>query len=472
MTGLEPYQELRDSGVAWLGMVPAHWGVRRLGSLTRPRTERGRPDLPLLSVVREKGVIPRSSMGADENHNFVPDDLSNYKVTRKGDLVINKMKAWQGSLGLAPMDGIVSPAYYVLQFGMADPKFGQALLRSRPYVNFFAQASDGVRIGQWDLAIDRMKAIPVVVPPPADQSLIVKFIEHVDLRIARYMKAKQRLIRLLDEQRQAIIVHAVTQGLEDGVQTRPSPIEGLGAEIPAHWQARRAKFVFRPVDIRSDDGSETLLTVSSADGVVPRAGRQITMFMAASYVGHKLCWPGDLVINSLWAWARGLGFSQHHGIVSTAYGVYRLRAPYREHYEYLDLLLRSNAYKWQFTVRSKGIWKSRLQLTDDSFLDMPILLPPPSEAAQIVQSIKSRTADVSRSIEVAQRQLDLMREFRVRLIADVVTGQVDVRSAKTELDTELTPPIATDDVETLMDDDLMDDLDEDDAEVALAEVDL
>lgn len=138
IANLKPYPEYKDSGVPWLGEVPKHWEVRSLGSLTSAIAARGRPELPLLSVVREKGVIPRSTMSDDENHNFVPDDLSNYKVVCSGNLVINKMKAWQGSLGIAPIDGIVSPAYFVFEFRMADRRYGQALLRSKTYVGFFA----------------------------------------------------------------------------------------------------------------------------------------------------------------------------------------------------------------------------------------------------------------------------------------------------------------------------------------------
>jgi type I restriction enzyme S subunit len=123
---LKPYPAMKDSGVPWLREVPDHWDLRSLGSMASLVSERGRPDLPLLSVVREKGVILRATMSDDENHNFVPDDLSNYKVVRKGGLVINKMKAWQGSLGIAPCDGVVSPAYFVFEFKIADRRFGRS----------------------------------------------------------------------------------------------------------------------------------------------------------------------------------------------------------------------------------------------------------------------------------------------------------------------------------------------------------
>src|SRR5207245_1812620 len=116
--------------------------------------------------------------------------LSNYKVARAGNLVINKMKAWQGSMGLSPCDGIVSPAYFVFDFGIANPAFGQALLRSKPYVAHFAQASDGVRVGQWDLTNPGMRQIPVLAPTPPEQAAIVRFLDWANGRLERAIRSK------------------------------------------------------------------------------------------------------------------------------------------------------------------------------------------------------------------------------------------------------------------------------------------
>jgi type I restriction enzyme S subunit len=108
-----PYPAMKHSGVEWLGEVPEHWEVAKLRSILRSETSRNRPDLPLLSVVREKGVIVRDVTDQESNHNFIPDDLSNYKVVREGQFAMNKMKAWQGSYGVSQHEGIVSPAYFV-----------------------------------------------------------------------------------------------------------------------------------------------------------------------------------------------------------------------------------------------------------------------------------------------------------------------------------------------------------------------
>lgn len=208
--GLNLGVPLKPSDVDWLGDVPEHWDVRSFSLLSKFISRRGRPDLQLLSVVREKGVIPRAEMSEEENHNYVPDDLANYKVVNSGNLVINKMKAWQGSVGIAPIDGIVSPAYYVYDIAIAEKKYAHYLLRSKRYVDFFAQASDGVRTGQWDLRISELKKIPLLVPPAEEQSEIVDYLEKKIVEIERVIDLTNHQIEYLNEYRSRLIFDVVT----------------------------------------------------------------------------------------------------------------------------------------------------------------------------------------------------------------------------------------------------------------------
>lgn len=210
---------------------------------------------------------------------------------------------------------------------------------------------------------------------------------------------------------------------------RDSGVEWLG-EVPQHWEVRRYKTVFRCVDERSETGSEKLLTVSSDRGIVPRDSTSVTMFKAHSYVGHKLCWPGDLVINSLWAWSRGLGVSRYHGIVSTAYGVYRVRRKARALPDFIHSLVRSQPFNWELRVRSKGIWISRLQLTDDSFLRSPLPLPPLSEQRAIVRFLDDSHRRIQRYIRAKERLIELLEEERQATIHEAVTGRIDVRTSQ------------------------------------------
>ena len=152
------------------------------------------------------------------------------------------------------------------------------------------------------------------------------------------------------------------EGLRPYAEYKESGLPWLG-HVPAHWEVKRAKSIFQCIDQRSKTGKEELLTVSSARGVVARKTATVTMFKAESYLGYKLCWPGDLVINSLWAWGGGLGVSSHHGIISSAYGVYRVRQCSRVSPAFVHELVRSSPFNWELQVRSKGIWISRLHLS-------------------------------------------------------------------------------------------------------------
>ena len=181
--------------------------------------------------------------------------------------------------------------------------------------------------------------------------------------------------------------------------------------------------LLQPIDVRSDTGSEELLTVSAARGVVPRKSANVTMFKAESYAGYKLCWPGDLVINSLWAWAHGLGVSQYHGIVSSAYGVYRPLP--KVNAQFIHLLVRSVPFQWELQVRSKGIWLSRLQLTDEEFLGAPFPLPPLAEQAAIVRYLDYADRRIRRYLTAKQKLIALLEEEKQAIINQAVTRGLD-----------------------------------------------
>lgn len=205
---------------------------------------------------------------------------------------------------------------------------------------------------------------------------------------------------------------------------KDSGVPWLG-EVPKHWEMKRGKNLFRCVDVRSRTGEEELLTVSSDRGVVPRRTASVTMFKAESYAGHKLCWPGDLVINSLWAWARGLGVSRYHGIVSTAYGVYRARTGADVEPPFVHELVRSIPFHWELRVRSKGVWTSRLQLTDESFLGAPFPLPPLPEQSAIVRFLNHADRQIRRYILAKQKLIKLLEEQKQVTIHRAVSRGLD-----------------------------------------------
>jgi type I restriction enzyme S subunit len=186
-------------------------------------------------------------------------------------------------------------------------------------------------------------------------------------------------------------------------------------EMPEHWDVRRAKFIFKVIDDKTAKGDEELLSVSEHHGVIPRRNANVNTFKAESYEGYKLCKKGDLVINSLWAWSRGLGVSEHEGIISNAYSVYRLKV--LASHRFFHYLLRTEAYVAEYLKRSKGIWISRLQLSDQQFLDLPIPLP---EQTAIANYLDAKTEQINRFIEKKEKLIALLKEQKQAVINEML----------------------------------------------------
>ena len=195
--------------------------------------------------------------------------------------------------------------------------------------------------------------------------------------------------------------------------------------IPTHWPEKRAKYYFKEVDERSQTGDEEMLSVSHITGVTPRSQKNVTMFKAESNVGQKRCQPGDLVINTMWAWMSALGVSNHAGIVSPAYGVYRPRSNQSYDNYYLDHLLRIEGYRSEYICRSTGIRSSRLRLYPDKFLSMPVVCPPQEEQQTIARFLKAQDRLFRKFIRNKRRFIELLKEQKQNVINQAVTRGLD-----------------------------------------------
>lgn len=273
------------------------------------------------------------------------------------------------------------------------------------------------------LTQDKMGSILLPTPPLAEQLSIASFLDRESTRIDGLVAAKQRLIDLLAEKRKAIIATAVTRGLDPKVKLRDSGVPWLG-EIPAHWETERARWLFRERDVRSTTGEEEMLTVSHLTGVTPRSEKDVNMFEAETNEGYKLCEPGDLVINTLWAWMGAMGIAPVKGIVSPAYNVYEpgLRlAP-----AYIDSLVRLPIFAQEVTRYSKGVWSSRLRLYPEGFFEVYLPVPPQEEQRAVVAHIARETAKIDAVRAATERTIALLKERRSALITAAVTGQIDL----------------------------------------------
>jgi type I restriction enzyme S subunit len=393
-------------------------------SLFEERSIKGYPNELLLAATQSRGVVTKAEYGLRTV--VAQSGLESLKLVEPGDFVIS-LRSFEGGIEVSHARGIISPAYTVLRLrNPQQQRYIMRLFKSRYFLDAIRMSVTGIREGQ-SINYQRLGRTRIPIPVESDMLAINRYLDHAELQIGRAIQGKSEVARLLREIRGAMINELVLGGLVIGADTTDSGISGIG-RVPNHWRLLRAKYVWKSKNVRSKTGDEERLSVSSVSGIVPRSSKTVTMFEAASYVGHKIVEPGELVINSLWAWATGLGVARQHGIVSPVYGVYELRPEAQSDLTYLDYLLRSNAVQWQFQVQSKGIWRSRLQLSDDAFFRIVLPLPPIDEQVTIAKLVSTRTSELDDAIGAAEHEIDLLREYRTRLIADVVTGKKDVRA--------------------------------------------
>ncbi|WP_133140653.1 restriction endonuclease subunit S [Legionella genomosp. 1] len=199
--------------------------------------------------------------------------------------------------------------------------------------------------------------------------------------------------------------------MESYSQSQTAKVAWLG-KIPKHWKEKRAKYFFKELDVRSESGTEEMLSVSHITGVTPRSEKKVTMFLSETNIGQKKCQPGDLVINTMWAWMAALGIAKHDGIVSPSYGVYRPINKHEFNPVYLDLLLRIEGYRTEFYCNSTGIRSSRLRLYPDKFLSIPIICPPLEEQNKIVNYLNWKLSKINNFIKAKRELTSLIEERR------------------------------------------------------------
>jgi type I restriction enzyme S subunit len=441
---LKPYAAYKDSGVPWLGKVPMHWEVRRLKYLLRERDRRSlNGNEQLLRVSQFTGVTERKRADGTDEPNTRAESLIGYKCVEPNDLVVNIMLAWNGSMGVSSFFGIVSPAYCVYRFGaQANPWYFHHLLRSRTYKARIKAASTGIVESRLRLYTDDLYRLEALLPSLSEQAVIVRFLDDMDHRIQHYIRAKQKLVKLLEEQKQVIIHRAVTRGLDPNVRLKPSGVEWLG-EVPEHWQVRTLGQIaisfrtgpFGSILHQSDyvEGGTPLVNPTHMSGgkiiedmrcsVPPPVVARLSDYLLAKY---------DLVFSRRGELGRcSLVRDREVGWICGT-GSIRVRVAYAEiEPEYLIEALQVRWVGEYLSLFSVGATMN--SLNTGILKGVPILIPPLREQRQVLNQIALKTQSIDRAISATEREIALVREYHVRLTADVVTGKLDIREAAAQL---------------------------------------
>lgn len=404
---MQRYSKYKDSGVKWLGEIPSHWEVKHLRNFLTLFSEKGFGDSQLLSVTREKGVILRDRDNKEENHNFVPDDLSGYKHLNAGDFVINKMKSWQGSYGVSDYEGIVSPAYFTCKLHGINSKFFSRAIRSRAYIGFFMQFSKGIRVDQWDLDPNSMKEIPFVVPSNEEQIAIVNYLDSVTSKIDEAIAQQQKMIDLLNERKQIIINDAVTKGLDPKAKMKDSEIDWIG-QIPEHWEVRSFKMLMsiqRGHDLTAEKFKSGDVPVYGSGGLMgfhnAKTSKAPSIVIGRSGSVGKL----QYIEKDFWAHNTVIYMTENKG----------------NDIKYLFYLLKSvdlSALATQTAVPTLDR-KNVLSYKIPCCLDI-------KEQQKISKYLDERLSEIDEVISSERKKISLLQERKQIIINDVVTGKVKV----------------------------------------------
>lgn len=324
-------------------------------------------------------------------------------------------------VGLSTYTGLVSPAY--IRFSPKKPnqynQFVYYYLMSLYYNCVYNNlGGNGVRSA---LNAKDMGEFLVPYPDEAEQRRICAFLDKKCIQVDTLIANVHAQIEKLKDYKQSAITEVVTKGLDPSVPMKDSGVEWIG-EIPAHWEIKRGKALFKETEARSADGSEELLTVSQYTGITPRSQKNVTMFEALSLEGYKICEIGDIAANTMWLWAGAIGVSEYRGVISPSYNVYRQRGndfiP-----RYLDHLLRAPMLVQEYASLSTGIRASRLRLYPKDFLNIHFPVPPLEEQQAILDALSSKCSAVDRLISIKQAKIEKMEQYKRSLIYEYVTGK-------------------------------------------------
>jgi type I restriction enzyme S subunit len=430
------YPTYRTSGLPWVPKLPEDWQVLRNGRLFGHRVETGFPELPILEVSLRTGVRVRDMENLKRKQ--VMSQKEKYKRATKGDIAYNMMRMWQGAVGPAPVDGLVSPAYVVVKpYAEANSTYYSYLFRTAAYMQEVNKFSRGIVADRNRLYWEYFKQMPSLVPPRPEQDQIVAYLRAQDAHIARFIKAKRELIKLLTEQKLRIIDHAVTRGLDASVKLKPSGIEWLG-EVPGHWEVAFLKHIadvrFSGVDKHSHD-DETPVRLCNYTDVYKndRITGDMDLMRAtatAAEIARLTLKAGDVILTkdsetpddiAVPAWVPdnlpGVVCAYHLGLLRPESG--------RVLGEFLFRTIGSARIAQQFHVLATGV--TRFALGKHDVKNAVIALPPVAEQETICRWISDECQPLDEAITRTEEEIKLIREYRDRLIADAVTGQVDLR---------------------------------------------
>ncbi len=422
-------REMKDSGIEWIGEIPKEWKIDKIKYHLKRNEPKNHGNAIVLSVYRDYGVIPKDSR--DDNHNVTSEDTSKYKYVKKGQLVINKMKAWQGSLAVSDYNGIVSPAYFIYDFTDEEynHKYFHYLVRSC-YKGEFKRISGGIREGQWDLSPEAFANTLALLPPLVEQKYIANYLDIQCSEIDATAEDIQKEISLLEDYKKSVITEAVTKGLNPDAEMKDSGIEWIG-EIPKGWKIIRLKYITNSIGdgLHGTPNYDDLGTIFFINGN-NLGNRKISITEKTNRLTekeYKKCGVLKLDKRTLLMSLNGtygtLSMYDNEPIMLSK-SVGYINVCNKETKEYLYYFLQSPLAQSQMKISLAGTTIANLSLA--TVRNLKICLPSICEQQQIADFLDSKCSEIDAIIADKKRQRGILADYKKSLIYEYVTGKKEV----------------------------------------------
>jgi type I restriction enzyme, S subunit len=421
---MKPYKSYKNIEVDWIGNIPNEWKLTKIkyagdyvnGFAFKPSHWGDSGKL----IIRIQNLTKGNA-----SENFYDGNIDDKYIVKKGDLLFS----WSTTLGLFEWnreDGLLNQHIFKVVLNSIYQKKYYSYLFS-PIINYLNSQSHGSAMTH--LTKDSFGKVLLPLPSIFEQKKISDYLDYKTLMVNKIIKASEKKIQLLEEQKITLINSAVTKGLNPNIDLKNTDTDWIG-KIPQKWRLIRLKYLFAPREEKTLSGEEELLTVTITNGIVRRRdfvkkGEHLSR--SDSLIGYKVCYENDLVNNIMKMGFRCTGISKFNGIVSPAYSVFSLIK--KENVPaYWNYLLRTDLYVAEYKKRSKGIQESRMRLYDDYFLDIYSIVPPIFEQHKIVEYLDNKISNIDNLINKERKRIELTNEYHKSLISEVVTGKIDVRN--------------------------------------------
>jgi type I restriction enzyme S subunit len=420
---MKQYDSYKDSGIEWIGEIPSHWEVKRVGSVFSQRNEVvSDTDYQPLSVTK-KGIVPQMEGVAKTDNN------DNRKLVLNGDYVINSRSDRKGSSGLSYLDGSVSVINIVLYpFGI-NPKITPYMFKSYDFIEEFFRNGKGIVWDLWSTRFNEMKNILLPLPPISEQEHIVSYLDDKTTKIDELIQKKLRKIDLLKEYRTSLINTVVTKGLNSNVPMKDSGIEWIG-KIPSHWEVKSLKYIVNENQITlgsntRDDYEVDYVEISDLDSYGNITNSTHYLFSESPSRCRRVLRQGDVFISTVRTYLRSIGIVENNVkdlICSTGFSVLTPKKSILS--KYLFFMLRTEWFISDVVRKSEGVSYPSIQ--SDKLLTTKIVHPPLTEQEQIVSYLDEKTSQIDKTIDIEKKKIELLKEYRQSLISNVVTGKIKV----------------------------------------------